>query len=812
MLLGSVLLLAQAAFSVSAALAAGTASPAAAQASPAAAEANHPAALAILLVIDALPVEDFTSPAWSHLRAVMARGGVIGLMNARTAGTAAPAAAHATLGAGARARAGPAAGLSFDADGVYRDRPAAEVYRTLTGLEPGQDQVLFLGLPELLARNMDLPDRVVPGLLGQTVRDAGRQTAVIGNADLHDAFRRHGALIAMDGSGRVGLGTVGRGTLAEDPDWPFGWRTDYDAVWDAFFAVAPHAGLIVIELGDLARLDAYRELLAPERRRMLQERTIARIDALIGQLDAWARGTGTGAFLMVAVPTPPAEALRNNHLLTPIAWAPLGTGAALGTRALGEQGAPAPGEPTAGPRRAAGEPLAGPQRTPGGPAGPELATSATTRRAGIVANTDVAPTVLTALGVAPPPGMAGRPLAGVYLAALRRDLPWTVAVPADPWEAVALIYQRTTVVHTLRPPVVRAFIGLAIAVFVAWTAWLAWAALANVPGPEARLGAWRWLLLLLLAVPLGVLLAPLLDPLLPPQAPGARMLVIGLLAAGLASAAWAAGRRDGTGPFAWLSLATVAALVADVILGAPLIKSSILGYDPITGARFYGIGNEYMGVLIGTALVGTGGLLDRFPGRTGLRWAVLGVYALVSMVLAAPGLGVNVGGTIAAVSGFSVTALLLWRRRLAWRAAVLAVLSVAAVLAAAAWVDVAASAQPSHLGRAALLLIQGDLGTLWNIAVRKVQMNVRLLNWTIWAQVMVVSLAISAVALHRPGQLIRRLERGHPHLVRSVRGAVIASLVALAANDSGVVAAATGLIPATATLLYLVTLDRGFPR
>src|SRR5690606_19124492 len=133
-------------------------------------------------------------------------------------------------------------------------------------------------------RSSDL-DRVVPGLLGQALRDAGRQTAVIGNADLHDAFRRHGALIAMDAAGRVGLGTVGRGTLAEDPEWPFGWRTDYDAVWDAFLAVAPHASLIVIELGDLARLDAYRELIAPERRRMLQERTIARLDALIGQLD-----------------------------------------------------------------------------------------------------------------------------------------------------------------------------------------------------------------------------------------------------------------------------------------------------------------------------------------------------------------------------------------------------------------------------------------------------------------------------------------------------------------------------------------------
>jgi len=73
----------------------------------------------------------------------------------------------------------------------------------------------------------------------------------------------------------------------------------------------------------------------------------------------------------------------------------------------------------------------------------------------------------------------------------------------------------------------------------------------------------------------------------------------------------------------------------------------------------------------------------------------------------------------------------------------------------------------------------------------------------------VVSLGLTAVALHRPGALIRRLERRHRYLVQGVRGTVAASLVALAVNDSGVVAAATAMIPATATWLYLVLLEPG---
>lgn len=38
-------------------------------------------------------------------------------------------------------------------------------------------------------------------------------------------------------------------------------------------------------------------------------------------------------------------------------------------------------------------------------------------------------------------------------------------------------------------------------------------------------------------------------------------------------------------------------------MGGPLMKRSYLGYDPIIGARYYGIGNEFMGVYIGATLL-----------------------------------------------------------------------------------------------------------------------------------------------------------------------------------------------------------------
>ncbi|MBO8141077.1 MAG: hypothetical protein H0Z37_02700 [Firmicutes bacterium] len=743
MLLGALVLVAQAAFPISGAA----------------------AGKAVVLLVDGLSVNEFLDPRWTHLRRA-AQGGVIGLMNARTAAATSPAAAHVTLGAGARARAGRRSGLAFDAGGRYQGQPVQQLYESLTGAAAGDDAVLFLGLAELQAVSAELPDRVVPGSLGQAVRDAGGRVAVIGNSDLFDAFRRHGVLLAMDAQGRVPLGSVSRELLASDPGFPFGRRTDYDATWEALAAVYPAADLIVVELGDLARLDAYRDWLSPGRFADLQDATLSRVDRFVGRLLDWSPALDT--WLLVIAPTPPAPELRENLLLSPFLWTRIGGGASL----------------------------------------PRLATSATTRRAGIVANTDIPPTILAALDVPPPPRMVGRPVVAAAPEDLIRDWPPPSAPPADPWEALTLIFRRAALVRNLRPPAVQAFIGLSIAVFVAWIAWKLGAAALGVPGPESRPALWRWVLSVLVAAPLAILLLPVAAA----ADPATAGLTLAGLTAGLAAVAAGATRRAGPDPFVLLALVTTIALVLDAVRGAPLIKSSILGYDPIVGARYYGIGNEYMGVLIASTLVGTTGLIDRARRPSALRWAVAAVYGGVVAVLASPGIGANVGGTVAATAGLAVTLVLIWNWPISWKTGVAVAAIVFAILAAAAAFDVAVGGNDaSHLGRAAARALAGGWDGLAGIAIRKIQMNVRLLRWTIWSQVLVAALAVSAVALYRPIETIRRLDRAHPNLMRGIRGAVVASRVALVANDSGVVAAATTMIPATATLLYLAV-DSGRDR
>lgn len=739
----------------------------------------------IMLVIDALSVDDFVAAEWTFLRR-LAQGGAIGLMNSRSGATGAlqRPAAYATIGAGSRAPAGSLSGFALDADEFYNGHRAAHLYASTTGVAAPDGGIVFLGVQQLQLLALARPEKALPGALGQQLAEKGVQVALIGNGDVPSStdaglswrkdallMRRYGALLAMDQHGQIPVGTVSSALLTFDETWPFRRRTDYEAVWQAFVSVFAEADFIVVELADFARLDALAEWIDKNRLAILRSITLRRIDEFVGRLAHWPAAAGAELFLVS--PAPPGDALSRNFLLTPFLWTTVSD-----TVRSSEYAEKAPA----------------------------LASSATTRRAGLIANIDIAPEVLSLLTEATD-GFVGERIQRVPLDDLKYDLPWTIPFPADSWQALSLLYERATTVHALRSPVIKTFVSGSIAVFVGWivgTFYLFLVPVGRVSPAVLSLG--RWITRLLCATPLAMLLVSFW-PLSGPVSPTALLMaLIALLAACSRLLDRQSGSVDGV---VGLALVTAWALLIDVWTGARLIKSSVLGYDPIVGARFYGIGNEYMGVLIGMTLVGTTGLLDRFPGRRYLVTAVYIFYGMLCVTLAAPGLGANVGGTIAAVIGFGVTAVLLSDRPVTWRTFFVAFFLLAMLLGGISGLEALfANEKLSHLGRTFRLVATEGWQPFWDIVLRKLQMNVKLLQWTIWAQVFLVSLAVSAVALYRPGATLRRIESRSPMLLRGIRGAVVSAFVALIANDSGVVAAATMMIPVTATIMYLALLRK----
>jgi hypothetical protein len=107
--------------------------------------------------------------------------------------------------------------------------------------------------------------------------------------------------------------------------------------------------------------------------------------------------------------------------------------------------------------------------------------------------------------------------------------------------------------------------------------------------------------------------------------------------------------------FVWLCAANVVMLGIDLLRGTPLSSVSIAGYGIMEGARYYGLGNELMGTMLGATLLGIG-MSAKAGGR--FRGAIIAaIFACVFVLIAAPSLGAKTGGALAAAPAM-ITALL----------------------------------------------------------------------------------------------------------------------------------------------------------
>ncbi len=415
----------------------------------------------------------------------------------------------------------------------------------------------------------------------------------------------------------------------------------------------------------------------------------------------------------------------------------------------------------------------------GGTAG-GLLVSPSTRRPGIIMNIDIAPTVLHFLGILPAEFFAGRP----------------VQVIQGVFEVGELVRMSRVLNQTyeVRPYLQKGYVFFQLLLLAVSTGFI----FLKKKGKETL----KPFFLAVMAVPLAYLLLPLL-PAAGIPAVSAELI---LTTAALTWIIIVASKRTGIDPFLIVCLATATAIAADLAAGSPLQKASILGYDPIVGARFYGLGNEYMGVLIGSVLVGTTALITSLEKRRGLAVAAAGVvYLTVLYLIAAPQFGTNAGGTIAAASAFTVTFLLVCGVRLTWSQILKVAAGVVLVVAALAVYDAGRPpGQQSHIGRTAALIMAGGLGEVAGIISRKSEMNMKLIRYTIWSRVLLASLGVLALLCYRPVGVMEGIKNRYPYLFRGLVGVVTGSLAAFFFNDSGVVAAATLMIFGAPPLLYLV--------
>ncbi len=639
----------------------------------------------------------------------------------------------------------------------------------LTAFDPRRS-VKHLGVQELKWRGLDRTR------LGEYLAEAAPpvRARLIGNADT-SGWRRRGALLTVD---RLGVGGGLVALRSYDPRLPYGLIDNPAALVD--YALQDQVDFVVIQLGDGARADSARARLSESEYREAHDHAVLMLDSVLSLLGA--RLNGKGADILVIAPRPPAADASH-----PLEWGRL-------TPILGY----------------------GPDFPPG------AFTSATTRTTGLIANTDIAPTILRMYNLPVPTTMIGRP----------------VRVVSD---------------HTSDSLGARRLARLARLDFLAWANSAALAPFLCILGgfcflccigglfslragrrSAAKLFAFG--LLCALNFPAAQLFAPLL-------------LSRGLIAYGLIIAAWMAALAAVTFAAARLLRVSVpvaacalnlAAVLTDLVSGGHLLKDALISDYYLSGFRYYGIGNDYLGLIVAYALAGPFSVLDdlqragrdgtatarlsrRLPVHAGMASAIADVsaaesefgqpaaaavsadgrpaaenravtvvlvaWAGIAIILGWPAWGANSGSLVVTCVAFGLGWRLLRCSTANWLHALTFCLAGVVLMFGFAFLDARIHGdQSGHAGSALRAANAGrGLGYLTNIITGKIRLHLTLFSsaWT-WVTASLIAGALLIAPMLAANE-IDETRRRRAWLARSSSLIVPTAIAALIFKDTGIV-------------------------
>ena len=320
------------------------------------------------------------------------------------------------------------------------------------------------------------------------------------------------------------------------------------------------------------------------------------------------------------------------------------------------------------------------------------------------------------------------------------------------------------------------------------------------------------------AVPAGTFLANLV-PWSTTAHPAAWLYGVSVaLALVIAAAALLGCRHRGPlAPLGVICLFTVAVLGVDVMTGSGLQLETPFGLSVLEAGRFYGIGNEALGIYGLSGLFGAAWLalvlLRRYsPSR---RPAVLAVAAVATFAVFAsgwPGFGGKVGGTIAMVPCFLLLGMVVAGVTLNWRRILLAAVSGLALFAVFALISYLVPATGhSDIGVFAGNTLHGRSGGL---LLRKVNSNLGSLSVNAFSPLIPIVAIVTGLMLWRPAWFrlttVPAAFAAEP-LLRPVLGVLwLMPVLGWLANDSGVIVAAA-VLPFALPLAIAILAAAAYP-
>ena len=569
------------------------------------------------------------------------------------------------------------------------------------------------------------------GMLGTTLNKNNLKVALLGNSDIkkNDDLKkiRNLALVCMDENGRVQSGNIDN-INKKDDTMPFGISTDYDKLKSETKKYYENNDAIFVELGDTYRLDEYKNNLNENTYKSMKKKIYQNINDYLKEVFEMAGKNDT--IYIVSEFESNLDYKTKRRLSPVIKFEKDGYG---------------------------------------------LLESSTTRNSGIVSNIDIGVDIINKFGLKNEL-MIGKVFKNV------QDENGIKKVLKD--------YERIVSINTIRASVVNSYVGIVSASWV--IAMIAILFKNKIPKKEKGLGREQIFKVLKELIKLGLImpLAFLTAPVFQFKTPAG--LVSGVLIVTIIYylIGYFLFRKDDIKQMGFYAFLTIGLIIIDCVIGTPLMKSGIMSYDAINGARYYGVGNEYEGVTIASAVFALAVLLNY---KKISKWLAVVLSLVILITSAMPSMGANVGGAISESVAYLLFILLIFDVKLDLKKIIMIGVATVLIVVAFAGLDFLMGTE-SHLAVFTNQIIQEGPAAIFNTFGRKIQMNLKLAKSSVWVNILIVSIIIIGALIFKPSGYFKKIHDKYPMIFKGFMASFVGCIVTLLVNDSGIVAASTAAI------------------
>lgn len=657
------------------------------------------------------------------------------------------------------------------------------------------------GIDQLTALNKELSYQARPGLLGDLARLNDITIGVLGNSDLDDQERRTIVSMTMDSSGNVPYAEIDKDIL-ETVQKPWVYQTDYSKLENNFLDYSNMVDTLFIETGDISRIDYYQNSNLnfdidlhnsdfPDGISNQQQIGIENINRQIPDNWSFKHKNSENSFISdknkcvqskyIYCEQEKIAALERidrfiAYILESIDLEYTQIGIIVPT--------PAEGDIARGKRL-------GWVLLAGRGVGMGWLSSSSTRRKGIITISDLLPTFLAANSVdelnSKLDYLDGNPIYSIP------------DIERPDWHDLISLNNWISFIYNIRSPFIKIFILFQIIVIIMAISSTVWKKLKHLYIFQSL---FEYLLLAILLVPINYMLLSLFN--IVSISINLYILLFLFIIEETILLKYIGNRFN---RILYIAITLVLMVIFNLLHNYIMLADSILGYSSIIGARYYGIGNEYMGFFLGAYVMVVLIYLERlsydYP-----HHSILFVFFPVVYLIGAGNLGANFGGMITALITVGTTTYYIYAKnktinRFGNKFTI--ILLAAGFLLTMIFLDYTGIfGERSHIGHAVQRLLNQDWEWISDTIFRKFSMNLKLLRWTIWTRVLLVMIIYLFILLKKPVPGLKSFFEENHFIKAGFYGILAGCLITMFVNDSGVVAAATLLFYPVMSLLYLM--------